>query len=111
MGVPLGQLLSGIEIKTENNNIVTTSQLFPDQTILELPFDKIDTVFDQLTLENIESSLRKLIPSQTDKYLVNNLQTGDSPIALTIGLATSGSVLFAAAVGGFLYWFFKYFVF
>ena len=51
MGVPLGQLLSGIEIKTENNNIVTTSQLFPDQTILELPFDKIDTVFDQLTLE------------------------------------------------------------
>ena len=101
------KLLSSIRIKLADNNVVFTSQFFPDQPILELPFDKIETVFDQLTLENIESSLRKLIPSQKDQNLINNLQTSDSSTALTIGLATGGSVLFVAGVGGFLYWFFK----
>ena len=101
------ELLSSIRIKLADNNVVFTSQFFPDQPILELPFDKIETVFDQLTLKNIESSLRKLIPSQKDQNLINNLQTSDSSIALTIGLAAGGSVLFVAGLSGFLYWFFK----
>ena len=65
-GVPLDQLLSGIEIKTENKNIVITSQLFPEQTTLSLPFNKINVVFNLLTLKNVESILRKIISSQKD---------------------------------------------
>ncbi len=54
-----------------------------------------ELVNDQVTSKMIENQLLALI--QVEKEKEN----------LLIGLATGGSVLVAAGVGGFLYWFFK----
>ena len=65
---PLKQLLSGISIRIENNNVIFTSRLFPDQPVLKLPFNKIMSVFDQLTLESIESALQTKVATKLDDY-------------------------------------------
>ena len=65
---PLKQLLSGISIRIENNNVIFTSHLFPDQPVLKLPFNKIMSVFDQLTLESIESTLQTKVATKLDDY-------------------------------------------
>ncbi len=65
---PLKQLLSGISIRIENNNVIFTSHLFPDQPVLKLPFNKIISVFDQLTLESIETALQTKVATKLDDY-------------------------------------------
>ena len=62
-------------------------------------------VNDQVTSEMIENQLLALNQAEVE----NNKQAKEKQQhqGLTIGLATSGSVLVAAGVGGFLYWFFK----
>ena len=65
---PLKQLLSGISIRIENNNVIFTSHLFPDQPVLKLPFNKIMSVFDQLTLESIETALQTKVATKLDDY-------------------------------------------
>ena len=65
---PLKQLLSGISIRIKNNNVIFTSRLFPDQPVLKLPFNKIMSVFDQLTLESIESTLQTKVATKLDDY-------------------------------------------
>ena len=65
---PLKQLLSGISIRIENNNVIFTSHLFPDQPVLKLPFNKIISVFDQLTLESIETELQTKVATKLDDY-------------------------------------------
>ena len=64
----LKQLLSGISIRIENNNVIFTSRLFPDQPVLKLPFNKIISVFDQLTLESIETALQTKVATKLDDY-------------------------------------------
>ena len=60
---------------------------------------------DQVTSEMIENQLLALNQAEVE----NNKQAKEKQQhqGLTIGLATGGSVLVAAGVGGFLYWFFK----
>ena len=61
---------------------------------------------DQVTSEMIENQLLALNQAEAEK---NKQQTKEKQqnTSLTIGLATGGSVLVAAGLGGFLYWFFK----
>ena len=60
---------------------------------------------DQVTSEMVENQLLALnqVEAENNKQAKEKQQHQD----LTIGLATGGSVLVAAGVGGFLYWFFK----
>ena len=64
-----------------------------------------ELVNDQVTSEMIENQLLALNQAEAEK----NQQAKEKQQSqdLTIGLATGGSVLVAAGVGGFLYWFFK----
>ena len=61
---------------------------------------------DQVTSEMVENQLLALNQAEAEK---NKQQTKEKQqnTSLTIGLATGGSVLVAAGLGGFLYWFFK----
>ena len=60
---------------------------------------------DQITSKMVENQLLALNQAEAEK----NEQTKEKQQSqdLTIGLATGGSVLVAAGLGGFLYWFFK----
>ena len=60
---------------------------------------------DQVTSKMVENQLLTLNQAEAEK----NQQAKDKQQRqdLTIGLATGGSVLVAAGLGGFLYWFFK----
>ena len=60
---------------------------------------------DQVTSEMVENQLLALNQAETEK----NQQAKEKQQSqdLTIGLATGGSVLVAAGLGGFLYWFFR----
>ena len=62
-------------------------------------------VNDQVTSKMVENQLLALNQAEAE----NNKQAKEKQQRqdLTIGLATGGSVLVAAGVGGFLYWFFK----
>ena len=64
-----------------------------------------ELVNDQVTSEMVENQLLALNQAEAEK----NQQAKDKQQRqdLTIGLATGGSVLVAAGLGGFLYWFFK----
>ena len=64
-----------------------------------------ELVNDQVTSKMIENQLLALNQAEAEK----NQQAKEKQQSqdLTIGLATGGSVLVAAGVGGFLYWFFK----
>ena len=64
-----------------------------------------ELVNDQVTSEMVENQLLALNQAETEK----NQQAKEKQQSqdLTIGLATGGSVLVAAGLGGFLYWFFK----
>ena len=60
---------------------------------------------DQVTSKMVENQLLALnqVEAEKNKQAKEKQQSQD----LTIGLATGGSVLVAAGLGGFLYWFFK----
>ena len=56
-----------------------------------------------LALNQVEAQKNKQAEAEKNKQAKEKQQSQD----LTIGLATGGSVLVAAGLGGFLYWFFK----
>ena len=60
---------------------------------------------DQVTSKMIENQLLAL--NQTEAEKNQQAKEKQQSQGLTIGLATGGSVLVAAGLGGFLYWFFK----
>ena len=61
---------------------------------------------DQITSKMVENQLLALNQAETEKNKQQTKEKQQSQ-ALTIGLATGGSVLVAAGLGGFLYWFFR----
>ena len=72
-----------------------------------------ELVNDQVTSKMVENQLLALNQAEAAKNkqteAAKNKQAKEKQQSqgLTIGLATGGSVLFVAGVGGFLYWFFK----
>ena len=72
-----------------------------------------ELVNDQVTSKMVENQLLALNQAETEKNeqaeAEKNKQAKEKQQSqgLTIGLATGGSVLVAAGLGGFLYWFFK----
>ena len=60
---------------------------------------------DQVTSKMIENQLLALNQAEAEKN--QQAKEKQQSQGLTIGLATGGSVLVAAGLGGFLYWFFK----
>ena len=64
-----------------------------------------ELVNDQVTSEMVENQLLALNQAETEKN--KQAKEKQQSQGLTIVLATGGSVLVAAGLGGFLYWFFK----
>ena len=60
---------------------------------------------DQVTSKMVENQLLALNQAEAEKN--KQAKEKQQRQGLTIGLATGGGVLFAAGLGGFLYWFFK----
>ena len=60
---------------------------------------------DQVTSKMVENQLLALNRAEAAKN--KQVKKKQQNTGLTIGLATGGSVLVAAGLGGFLYWFFK----
>ena len=72
---------------------------------LDVKLQLQELVNDQVTFKMIENQLLALNQAEAEKN--KQAKEKQQSQALTIGLATGGSVLVVAGLGGFLYWFFK----
>ena len=103
---------TSIKIKNKNYDLsllFTTAKEKGDVKGSVLPSDtkmKLQELLnDQVTSKMVENQLLALNRAEAAKN--QQAKEKQQSQALTIGLATGGSVLVAAGLGGFLYWFFK----
>ncbi len=103
---------TSIKIKNKNYDLSLLFTAAKDKTNVKgsaLPLDtklKLQELLnDQVTSKMIENQLLALNQAEAEKN--KQAKEKQQSQALTIGLATGGSVLVAAGLSGFLYWFFR----
>ena len=93
--------------KWKNTSIKIKNKNYDLKLLFVAAKEKGDVKGSALPL-NAKLKLQELVNDQvTSKMIENQLLALNQKENLTIGLATGGSVLVAAGLGGFLYWFFK----
>ena len=86
---------------TAKNKTNVKGSVLPSDTKMKLQ----ELLNDQVTSKMVENQLLALNQAEAAKN--KQVKKKQQNTGLTIGLATGGSVLAAAGLGGFLYWFFR----